>query len=81
MDITERNRAQVESARLAAIVSSSDDAIISKTLDGVITSWNAAATRIFGYEADEMLGQPITRIIPSELHNEEVLILATTKAG
>jgi len=66
MDITERHDAQLESARLAAIVVSSDDAIISKTLEGRITSWNAGATRIFGYEASEMIGESILRIIPPE---------------
>jgi PAS domain S-box-containing protein len=71
----------VQSARLAAIVASSDDAIISKTLDGRITSWNAGASRIFGYEASEMIGEPITRIIPPELHEEETQILARLRRG
>ena len=69
------------SARLASIVESSDDAIISKDLDGTVTSWNVGASRIFGYYADEMIGQPITRIIPPELHNEEEEILARLKRG
>ena len=81
MDITERHEASMESARLASIVASSDDAIISKTLDGHITSWNASATRIFGYHANEMIGQPITRIIPPELHAEESEIIARLKRG
>lgn len=81
MDITERHEASMESARLASIVATSDDAIISKTLDGRITSWNASATRIFGYHADEMIGQPITRIIPPELHAEESEIIARLKLG
>jgi PAS domain S-box-containing protein len=81
MDITERHEASMESARLASIVASSDDAIISKTLDGRITSWNASATRIFGYHANEMIGQPITRIIPPELHAEESKIIARLKLG
>jgi two-component system sensor kinase FixL len=81
-DITERySAAALESAQLAAIVSSSDDAIISKTLDGTITSWNAGATNIFGYQADEMIGQPITRIIPPELHQEEKEILVRLHRG
>src|SRR5262249_5742969 len=60
---------------------SSDDAIISKTLDGRITSWNAGATRIFGYEASEMIGESILRIIPPELHGEEREILARLRRG
>jgi PAS domain S-box-containing protein len=81
MDITDRYRSEVESAQLAAIVASSDDAIVSKTLDGVVTSWNAGAMRIFGYEAGEMIGQSITRIIPPELHGEEVQVLARLQKG
>jgi PAS domain S-box-containing protein len=81
MDLTERRRAEVESAQLAAIVASSDDAIISKTLEGRVTSWNEGASRIFGWEASEMIGQPILRIIPPELHDEEVEILARLRRG
>jgi PAS domain S-box-containing protein len=81
MDITERHDADLESARLAAIVVSSEDAIISKTLDGRITSWNAGAMRIFGYDASEMIGQPILRLIPPELHGEEKEILARLQRG
>jgi PAS domain S-box-containing protein len=80
-DITDRRDADIQLARLASIVSTSNDAIISKTLDGRITSWNAGATRIFGYTASEMIGQPITRIIPSELHGEEREILARLSRG
>src|ERR1700689_1577296 len=61
----------VQLALLAAIVASSDDAIVSKTLDGLILSWNAGATRIFGYQASEVIGTPIMIIIPPELHEEE----------
>jgi PAS domain S-box-containing protein len=81
MDITDRHRSEVESAQLAAIVASSDDAIVSKTLDGVVTSWNAGAMRIFGYDAGEMIGQSITRIIPPELHGEEMQTLARLQRG
>jgi PAS domain S-box-containing protein len=81
IDQTERKQAELDSARLAAIVISSEDAIISKTLDGRITSWNAGAARIFGYEAEEMIGQPITKIIPEELHQEEADILAKLRRG
>ncbi|MCW2282521.1 PAS domain S-box-containing protein [Rhodoblastus acidophilus] len=65
----------------AAIVESSDDAIITKTLDGRITSWNPAAARIFGYEAKDMLGQPVTRLFPPELIEEESAILAHLRAS
>jgi two-component system, LuxR family, sensor kinase FixL len=80
-DISERYWGALESAQLAALVSSSDDAIVSKTLDGTITSWNAGATNILGYQADEMIGQPITRIIPPELHQEEKQILVRLHRG
>ena len=80
-DVTERHLDELESSHLAAIVSSSDDAIISKTLNGIVTSWNAGATAIFGYEAQEMIGQSITRIIPPELHDEEMAILAQLQRG
>ncbi|HEY2134306.1 MAG TPA: PAS domain S-box protein [Xanthobacteraceae bacterium] len=81
LDITTRYEAEMESAKLAAIVTSSDDAIISKTLEGRVTSWNSGASRIFGYEADEMIGQSITRIIPSDLWGDEKDILARLQRG
>jgi PAS domain S-box-containing protein len=81
VDITERHEADIELERLAAIVDSSDDAIVSKTLTGQISSWNAGATRIFGYQVHEMIGQPITRIIPPELRDEETEILARLRRG
>jgi PAS domain S-box-containing protein len=81
MDVTEQHDAHLESERLAAIVVSSDDAIISKTLEGIITSWNGGAARIFGYEASEMIGQSILRLIPPELHGEEAEILARLQRG
>jgi PAS domain S-box-containing protein len=65
----------------AAIIESSDDAIISKDLTGRITSWNPAATRILGYTSDEMVGAPILKIIPEELHADEAMILARIRAG
>jgi len=70
-DITERKRAEEASMRLAAIVSTSADAILSKTLDGIITSWNESAQRMFGYTAEEIVNQPILRLIPPELQFEE----------
>ena len=80
-DVTDRKRAEEDRARLAAIVSSSDDAIVSKTLDGVIRSWNQGAERIFGYTADEAVGQPITLLIPPELVDEERAILSRLRRG
>ncbi|MEZ5960354.1 MAG: PAS domain S-box protein [Hyphomonadaceae bacterium] len=68
-------------ARLAAIVANSDDVILSKTLDGIITSWNGGAERIFGYTAEEIVGQHISTIIPPELMNEEKEIIARLARG
>ena len=80
-DVTERKRAEEARARLAAIVESSDDAIVSKTLDGIIRSWNAGAERLFGYSTQEAIGQPITLIIPPERQDEERAILARLCRG
>jgi len=66
---------------LAAIVESSDDAIASKDLNGIVTSWNRSAERLLGYSADEMIGQPITLIIPPELHPDETMILGKIRRG
>lgn len=68
-------------ANLAAIVESSDDAIVGKTLDGIITSWNASAERIFGYTSAEAVGQHITLIIPDDRRDEETLIIGSVRAG
>jgi PAS domain S-box-containing protein len=68
-------------AQLAAIVDSSDDAIISKDLNGVVQSWNTAAERIFGYTAEEMVGQPIMRLLPADRLEEEDRILSQLRAG
>src|SRR3977135_1022006 len=74
-DITERKRAEQATLLLAAIVESSHDAIVSKRLNGVITSWNKGAERLFGYAAEEAVGQNITLIIPPERHDEERAIV------
>lgn len=87
-DVTERKR--VESALreteqrlrwLASIVESSDDAIVSKNLDGIITSWNKGAERVFGYTAEEAIGRPITIVIPQDRHSEELEILTRIRRG
>ena len=80
-DITARKMGEEARNRLAAIVESSDDAIISETLDGNIVSWNAGAERIFGYAASEMIGGPLTRLIPPEFQSEELQILDLIKHG
>jgi two-component system cell cycle sensor histidine kinase/response regulator CckA len=80
-DVSSQRRAEEASARLAAIVASSSDAIIGKTLDGVVTSWNSAAERIFGYSAPEMVGRPVYTIIPEELHQTERQLLDRISRG
>lgn len=80
-DVTERKQAEETRARLAAIVESSDDAIVSKTLDGTIRSWNAGAERLFGHSAAETIGKSITLIIPPDRLDEERQILARLRRG
>lgn len=76
-----RRVAQEANAKLAAIVAHSDDAIVSKSLDGTITSWNASAERLFGYTAEEAIGQPITMLIPDERLHEEDMIIGGVREG
>ena len=80
-DITEQRRAELTRGWLAAIIESSDDAIVSKTLDGRITSWNPGAVRLFGYAPEEIIGKPIMTVVPPELHDEEVQVLARLRRG
>ncbi len=80
-DVTQQKRADHVTHLLAAIVGSSDDAIVSKNLDGVVTSWNAAAERMFGYKADEMIGRPIAAVFPPDRLDEEPKILERLKRG
>jgi PAS domain S-box-containing protein len=81
MDVSELKRAEQSAQRLAAIVASSDDAIVSKNLDGIISTWNKGAERLFGYTAEEVVGKPITILIPPERQDEEPGILARIRAG
>src|SRR5687767_8888040 len=76
-----RRREDELRARLAAIVENSDDAIISKTLDGVIRTWNKGAERIFGYTPEEAIGRPITMLMPPDRVDEEASILARLRRG
>ncbi len=80
-DITERKLAEEARLQLAAIVESSEDVIYSKDLDGIIRSWNAAATRVLGYAPEEILGKSVLMLVPPELHEEEAGILARIRAG
>jgi two-component system sensor histidine kinase VicK len=80
-DISAQRSAEVDSTRLAAIIASTDDAIISKDLNSIITSWNESACRIFGYTADEMVGSSILKLIPPERQDEEPKILSELKKG
>lgn len=81
LDVTDRKRAEETRFRHAAIVESYEDAIISKDLDAVITSWNIGAERIFGYKEEEVVGRPITILIPPELSEEENKILERLRTG
>jgi PAS domain S-box-containing protein len=80
-DISALKRMEREAFRLAAIVESSDDAIVSKDLDGIIQTWNPAAQRMFGYTPEEAIGRPITLIIPEDRLSEETTVLSRIRAG
>lgn len=81
VDITDRKAHTILAERLASIVESSDDAIVSKDLNGIIKTWNKGAERVFGYSAAEAIGQPITMIIPQDRRNEEARVIARIRAG
>jgi PAS domain S-box-containing protein len=85
VDVTDRRsterQLEQDLQRLAAIIGSSEDAIISKNLDGIITSWNSGAERLFGYTADEAIGQPVTMLMPPERVDEEPGIIARIRRG
>lgn len=80
-DITDRQQAELARAKLAAIVECSDDAIVGKSLDGIIESWNGAAEQLFGYSAEEAIGQSITLLIPKDRVDEEPVILERVRRG
>ncbi|HEY3853412.1 MAG TPA: PAS domain S-box protein [Verrucomicrobiae bacterium] len=80
-DVAEHRTAELTSLRLAAIVQNSDDAIISKNLQGIVMSWNEGAQRIFGYTPEEIVGRSILTLIPSEMHSQEPEILARLQRG
>src|SRR5262249_28673085 len=80
-DITELHRANQAAHLLASIIDASDDAIVSKDVNGIVTSWNRGAERLFGYSAAEMIGKSIRLLIPPEHHNEEDEILKKVRRG
>jgi PAS domain S-box-containing protein len=81
VDISDRKLGEAAAQRLAAIVESSDDAILTKDLNGIITTWNKGAERIFGYTAGEIIGKPVLVLIPEEHHAEEPVIMAKIRKG
>lgn len=81
IDVTHRSALFEEAQRFTAIVDSSDDAILTKDLNGTIMSWNQGAERLFGYRADEIIGKPVTTLMPSDRHDEEPNILLRIRTG
>ena len=80
-DLTQRHLAEQQARKFSAIVESSDDAIIGKDLDGIITSWNRGAQLLYGYQADEVVGQPISILAPNELQNDIAAYIAQVRTG
>ena len=81
IEVEQRRNGNLAKSRLAAIVESSEDAMVTKDLNGVITSWNTGAERLFGYNADEAIGKPVSILIPSDRENEEPAILQRIRSG
>jgi PAS domain S-box-containing protein len=81
IDITERRRAETAQQEMAALVESAEDAILTKGLDGIVRSWNPGAERLLGYSADEMIGQPVTRLLPADRLEEETMIIDRIRRG
>ena len=81
IEIEQRRQGELASHRLAAVVANSDDAIVAKDLNGIITDWNAGAQRLFGYTADEAIGKHVSMLIPPDRHNEEPSILERIRRG
>ena len=81
IDITERKRAEEVERQMAALVESADDAIVAKNLDGIIISWNPGAERLLGYSVKEIIGQPVTRLLPEDRVEEEAMILGRIRRG
>ena len=81
VDITERKQAELATGRLAAIVESSDDAIIGMDLNGIITTWNRGAERLYAYRSEEAIGNPVTILLPDDRKDEELQILESDQPG
>lgn len=81
VDLTDRTIADETAQRYAAIVESSDDAILAKDRNGIITNWNRGAERLFGYTADEAIGKPVLMLVPLDRHSEEATILSRIRNG
>ena len=80
-DVTERRRADADRARLAAVVSGSDDAILAKDLNGLITDWNVAAARLYGYSSEQAIGRPVAMLVPPERSDEDLDLLKRVLNG